>query len=277
MITPKYVLILLALFGVILASSPSTFSLFANDHAFHSTSTSCTKCHKDIQLQLEDTGNVTILHSTQDEDFGCIYCHSNVNNTLNRIQSKDYHSAYTPYCIECHNSSLSFYEPKEAHASIITGSTPYESGSESCIMCHTTLYDSITIRNRVVFEFEHDSVTANGTPEYNGSYTTTFEKTNTSGSHNFVDSVECFMCHFPIYEILDQKGKPYGMHRHFGCEGCHRGSGRTSQTDEEQITYHAAKTKYCSDCHTEQHIGNPRDCNQCHTSHGGFKTSHGGQ
>lgn len=270
----KYILILMGLIGVIFWSYPSTLALFTNDHAFYNDSASCTKCHGDIQTQLEDTGRATQLHATLDTDFGCKACHSNTNNTFGRNYTKDYHSAYSPECIECHTNSATLYGSQEAHTLIVTGaatSTLTAGINEACMMCHTTMYGSVTVRNRQVFAFENDSIASNTSPIYDGSYTTTFQNTRYSGKHNFQDDAQCIYCHMPVYEILNQSTDPYPEHMAFGCIGCHRGSGMTvGQTNETSLEYHAAKTKYCSDCHGQ--VSYPRDCNRCHLSHGGFKS-----
>jgi len=269
----KYKLVVIALLGTLISSTSSTLSLFANDHAFYNESAPCIKCHGDIQLQLEDTGRVTTLHRTQDLEYGCLSCHANSNNTLGRNVTDDYHSAYSPYCIECHDKTSSIYGTQEAHTIIVTGanSSKLKLGiNEACAMCHTTLFDSVTVRNREVFAFENDSIAVNGTPEYNGSYTITFDNPQSSGLHNYNSGVQCIMCHAPIYLTLSQASEPYNKHSEFGCEGCHRGSGADiDNIAEPQVEYHAAKTKFCSDCHGL--VDYPRDCNQCHESHGGFK------
>ena len=273
----KYVLIIMALIGATFLSYPSTFALFANDHAYYNGSAQCTKCHGDIQLQLGAAGRVTELHMNLDADYGCRACHANANNTRGRNITQDYHAAYSPECIECHDNVSSIYGTQEAHTLIVTGaatSTLTAGISEACMMCHTTMYGSVTVRNRQVFAFEADSITANGSPVYDGSYETVFLSQPTDGGHNFVSDVLCVVCHMPVYERLNQSGHPNDEHRRVGCIGCHRGSRgsgdiENSQLDINPVTYHAAKTKYCSDCHGE--VAYPRDCNQCHNSHGGFK------
>ena len=281
MTSQKTKLVVFAILGALTWSMPSTLSLLSNTHSFiniYVDSDVCIKCHGDIQSQLEDTGRITTLHRTQDSEYGCKSCHSNSNNTIGRNVAQDYHSAYSPSCIECHNSTLSIYGTQEAHSIIVTGaSTSTLSGgiNEACAICHTTMFSSVTVRNREVFAFESDSEAANGTTIYNGSYTTTFENPPPNGIHNYNGDAQCIMCHMPVYEILNRNQEPYPEHLDFGCEGCHRGSGmEPGSTNEPQVDYHAAKTKYCSDCHGE--VDFPRDCNQCHTSHGGFKPGYGG-
>ena len=287
----KHILIIVAVIGTVLFSYPSTLALFANDHAFYNGSSPCTKCHEDIQIQLEVIGQLNTIHRTLDEESGCRACHANQNNTFRNI-TQDYHAAYNPECIECHSNVSSIYGLQESHEVIVTGAatSTFTSGiNEACMMCHTTLYTSVTVRNRLVFAFENDSVAVNNTPIYDGTYTTTFLIPPPTGSHNFVSDVQCIACHMPVYELMNQTGKPYNNHKRFGCDGCHRGSGTSEHTEEVQITYHAAKTKHCSDCHViDHHSDNPsgkcmrchdhhgepwdgRDCNRCHDSHGGIK------
>lgn len=268
----KYKLILVALIGVLFYSYPSTLALFANDHAFYNNSAPCANCHTDIQVQLEDIGQVNTIHRALDTESGCKACHANQNNTYRNI-TQDYHAAYNPQCIECHPGVESIYGSQEAHTMVVTGaaiSTMTSGINEACTMCHTTMYSSVTVRNRQVFAFEPDSIASNGSPVYDGTYTTTSLTPPPTGDHNFVSGVECIACHMPVYEIMNQSRDPYQKHGAFGCDGCHRGTGNEAgRTNETQLTYHAAKTKYCSDCHG--HVDYPRDCNQCHDSHGGFK------
>lgn len=281
MTSAKIKLIMIAILGALLGSSPSTLSLFSDTHSFINFSVEsdvCTKCHGDIQIQIEDPNRITTIHRTLDSDYGCKMCHANPNNTLGRNVTQDYHVAYSPYCVECHNNTLSINGPQEAHVIIVTGvSTSTLSGgiNEACAICHTTMFSSVTVRNREVFAFENDSEIVNGTTIYNGSYTTTFDNLLPTGIHNYNGGAQCIMCHMPVYEILNNDQGPYPEHAEFGCEGCHRGSGMDPlSTNEPQIEYHTAKIKYCSDCHGE--VDYPRDCNQCHTSHGGFKPGSGG-
>lgn len=270
MLKIKHIMILAVLFGVMLWSTSNTVSLFANTHSLYNESAPCIKCHEDIQLQLEDTGRVTALHRTQDENYGCVSCHANPNNTMNRTAFGDYHSAYSPYCIECHNNASSIYGTQESHTKIVTEANTSRLKldiNEACAMCHTTLLDSVTVRNRVVFAFEADSIAFNGSAEYDGTYTTTFSDTEPKGLHNYNSGVQCIMCHAPVQELLRQNRVPYSNHIVLGCKDCHR---NTSTGTEE---FHAAKIIYCSDCHdlSTHQPSFSRDCNQCHESHGGLK------
>ncbi len=279
----KLVIILVAIASISLWTMPDTVSLLADAHQFYDGGVPCIKCHEDVLIQLEDTGTVTALHRNLDSDNGCRACHVNPNNTLGRNVTQDHHSAYNPYCIECHQNASTIYGLKEVHTQVVSVANVSMLGigiNEACELCHTTLVKTVTVRNRVVFAFENDSVAVNGTPEFNGSYTATISNPEPTGLHNFNSGVSCIMCHAPIYNILNQSGKPYPKHKQFGCSGCHRGSGsHPGWTDEIPVDYHAAKIKYCSDCHelNHHHSGNPgRDCNQCHESHGGLKDGHDG-
>jgi len=281
MVNIKHILILAVLLGVILWSASNTLSLFANTHILYNESAPCIKCHSYIQLQLEDTGRVTTLHRTQDENYGCVSCHANPNNTKNRTAFGDYHSAYRPYCIECHNNASLIYGIQEAHTMIVTGAntSTFTLGiNEACAMCHTTFFNSVTVRNRVVFAFENDSIAVNGSAEYNGKYTTTFSNPEPTGLHNYISGVQCIMCHAPVQDIISQDRAPYSNHSVFGCKDCHKNTITGSQE------FHAAKIIYCSDCHTVQKNGkihnndmeglkSSRDCNKCHESHGGLKVN----
>lgn len=274
----KYRFLLLALAGIILWNTPSTVSLLVDSHAFYNNSAPCSKCHWDILAQLEDTGSVTAIHRNLDNESGCRSCHSNPINVEGRNATMDYHSAYRPDCIECHQNVSTINNNKEAHSLIVNEANRSSQNlglNEACVLCHTTIVSEVVVRNRVVFPFESDSIAANGSEEYNSTYTTTISNPEPKGLHNYYSGVQCIMCHAPVQEILDQPGDPYPKHREFGCTGCHRGSGmQVGQTGENQTDYHAAKTKYCSDCHDlEKHEppGISRDCNQCHGSHGGLK------
>ncbi len=266
----KHKLIIVALIGILFYTYPSTLALFMNDHAYYNGSSPCSKCHTDIQAQIEDIGRVNTIHRTLDDEDGCKACHANQNNTF-RTRTQDYHAAYTPNCIECHQNASSISGSQEAHTIIVTGGvTVTMTENKACAMCHTTLYTSVTVRNRQVFAFEPDSIASNSSPVYDGTYTTTALTQPPTGDHNFISNVQCIACHMPVYEILNQSRDPNQEHRRFGCDGCHRGTGdEAGHTNETQVTYHAAKTKYCSDCHGQ--VDYPRDCNQCHDSHGGFK------
>lgn len=266
----KLFLIVAALVGIVLWNSPSTISTFAGGHAFYNvTKIDCTKCHSDILTQISETGRVNALHFNDSES--CKICHT-ISSTMN--SSEEYHAAFKPNCIDCHqNVSTKIWGVKESHSNIVTGAnySIVRSGiNEACIMCHTKVAQIIEIRNRRVFAFENDSIAINGTIEFNGSYFVTIPSSYTSGIHNFRDNVSCVLCHAKIQDILNQNRDPYQEHRRFGCTGCHRGSGmRVGTTNETPVNYHASKVKYCSDCHGS--VGFPRDCNMCHDSHGGFK------
>lgn len=273
----KYKFLLIALVGIILWNTPGTVSLLADSHAFYNGSAPCSKCHADVLAQLEDTGSVTAIHRNLDGEGGCRSCHSNPIN----IQGTtiDYHSAYRPNCIECHKNVSSINNYQEAHSLIFSEANRSSQNlglNEACVLCHTTLVSEIVVRDRVVFPFESDSIAANGSVEYNGTYTTTISNPEPTGLHNFNSGVQCIMCHAPVQELLDQSDDPYPEHREFGCTGCHRGSGMVAgQTNETRTEYHAAKIKYCSDCHD---LGDhepliSRDCNLCHESHGGLKVN----
>ncbi len=272
----------MALAGIMLWNIPSTVSLLADSHAFYNGSAPCAKCHGDVLAQLEDSGSVNAIHRNLDAEGGCRACHADPNNTLGRNSTQDHHAAYRPNCIECHQNASNIYGVNEPH-SLIVGeaiSSTLELGiNEACILCHTTMVQTVTVRNRVVFPFENDSIAANGTPEYDGTYTTTISNPNNTGLHNFNSGVSCIMCHAPVEILLNQSREPYTEHRQFECTGCHRGSGmQPGQTAESQITYHAARIKYCSDCHDlgghQPQIS--RDCNRCHESHGGIKANWSG-
>jgi hypothetical protein len=275
----KYGFLILALAGIILWNTPSTVSLLVDSHAFYNGSAPCSKCHGDILVQLEDTGSVNVVHRNLDEGGGCLSCHLNPNSTQGRNATEDYHSAYLPYCIECHQNVSSINNTKESHSLIVSVANKSSQNlglNEACIMCHTTILSEVVVRNRVVFTFENDSVAANGSAVYDGSYSTTISNPQPTGLHNFNSGVQCIMCHAPVKDILDQPNNPYPVHREFGCKGCHRGRGMTpGQTNETQTDYHAAKIKYCSDCHdlSSHQASISRDCNQCHESHGGLKVS----
>lgn len=270
----KLFLIVVALMGIVLWNMPSTISTFAGSHAFYNvTRTDCAKCHSDILTQLSETGRVNTLHIGLNDS--CKACHT-VSETIN--SSEEYHAAFKPNCADCHqNASTKIIGTKEgtkeSHSILVTGANNSNVNggiNEACIMCHTKTAQTIEIRNRIVFAFESDSIAANGTAEFNGSYFVTIPSSYTSGIHNYRDNVSCVMCHAKIQTILNQSREPYRDHRRFGCTGCHRGSGdRVRRVNETPIDYHASKVKYCSDCHGS--VDFPRDCNRCHDSHGGFK------
>ncbi|MDW7727970.1 MAG: hypothetical protein SCH70_12840, partial [Candidatus Methanoperedens sp.] len=274
----KHWLLLLAFAGIILWNTPDTASLLVDSHAFYNGSAPCSKCHGDVLAQLEDSGSVNAMHLNLDWGGGCRTCHSSANMSGGNA-SQDYHSAYSPYCIECHQNVSSISNNKEVHSLIVSGanSSSLNPGlNEACILCHTTITGEVVVRARAVFPFESDSVAANATAEYNGTYITTISNPQPVGLHNYNSGVQCIMCHAPVQDILGQPDAP-PAHREFGCQGCHRGSGMVAgQTSENQTDYHAAKIKYCSDCHNlDVHPDPPvsRDCNLCHESHGGLKAN----
>lgn len=275
----KYIFFLIALVGIILWNTPNTVSLLADSHAFYNGSAPCSKCHGDILAQLEDTGSVNAMHRNLDGESGCRSCHSKPINIQGGNATIDYHSAYRPNCIECHQNASSINNNKEAHSLIVSEANRSSQNlglNEACVLCHSTIVSEVVVRNRVVFPFENDSVAANGSAEYYGTYTTTISNPQPTGLHNYNSGVQCIMCHAPVQDILDRPDDPYPEHRDFGCKGCHRGGGMDKEnTNENQIDYHAAKVKYCSDCHNlAKHIqGLSRDCNKCHESHGGLKAN----
>lgn len=266
----KLLLIVVTFIGIVLWNMPSTVSTFSGTHAFYNvTKTDCAKCHSDILTQLSETGRVNTLHFNSSDS--CKICHT-ISQTMN--SSEEYHAAFKPNCTDCHqNASTKIRGTKESHSILVTGANNSDVNSginEACIMCHTKTAQIIEIRNRRVFAFERDSIVANGTAEFNGSYFVTVPSSYTSGIHNYRDNVSCIMCHAKIQAILNQSRNPYQEHRRFGCTGCHRGSGmRVGRTNETPVDYHASKVKYCSDCHGS--VNFPRDCNRCHDSHGGLK------
>ena len=268
----KLLLIVVIFIGIVLWNIPSTMSTFAGTHTFYNaTKTDCAKCHSDILTQLSDTGRVNALHfNNSSNSDGCKACHT-ISQTMN--SSEEYHAAFKPNCTDCHQNT-SIRGTKESHSIIVAGANDSNVNSginEACIMCHTKTAQIIEIRNRIVFAFENDSIAANGTTEFNGSYFVTIPSSYASGIHNYRDNVSCVMCHAKIQTILNQSREPYRDHRRFGCTGCHRGSGdQVGRTNETPVDYHASKVKYCSDCHGS--VSFPRNCNSCHDSHGGFKT-----
>lgn len=266
-------LFLVVIIGIVLWNMPSTISTFAGGHAFYNvTKIDCTKCHSDILTQISETGRVNALHFNSSDS--CMICHT-ISKTMN--SSEEYHAAFKPNCTDCHQNASTKIRgtigTKESHSRVVTGAnnSAVNSGiNEACIMCHTKTAQIIEIRNRIVFAFENDSIVANGTTEFNGSYSVVIPSSYTSGMHNYRDNVSCVMCHAKIQDILNQNRDPYQKHRIFGCTGCHRGSGmQVGSTNETPVDYHASKIKYCSDCHGS--VSFPRDCNRCHDSHGGFK------
>jgi len=265
----KFIFLFTAFAGIILWNTPNTVSLFADTHAFYNGSAPCQKCHGDILAQLEDTGSVNAIHRNLDNGSGCRSCHSNPVNISGRNATEDYHSAYRPECIECHQNVSSINSTKEAHSRIVraANNSPQNVGlNEACVMCHTTVIDEVTIRNRVIFPFENDSIAVNGSVEYGGTYTTTMLNPEPNGLHNYNSGVQCIMCHAPVQDIISQDRVPYSNHIILGCKDCHR---NTTGTQE----YHAAKIVYCSDCHdlNAHQLPFSRDCNECHESHGGLK------
>jgi hypothetical protein len=278
----KYIFLLVALAGIILWNTPNTVSLLVDSHAFYNGSASCSKCHGDIQAQLEDTGSVNSMHRNLDRGGGCRSCHSNPVNISGRNITEDYHSAYRPECIECHQNVSTLNNNQEAHSHIVNDANRSSQNlglNEACITCHTTIISEVTVRNRVIFPFENDSIAAaNGSVEYNGTYTTSISNPQPTGLHNFNSGVQCIMCHAPVQDILSQDRVPYSNHSLFGCKDCHR------NTTTEMQEFHAARIIYCSDCHAVQQNGkvhkndsvglkSSRDCNMCHESHGILKAN----
>ncbi len=275
----KYGFLIIALLGIILWNTPNTVSLLVDSHAFYNGSAPCSKCHGDILGQLEATGSVNAMHRNLDGESGCRSCHSNPINIRGGNATTDYHSAYRPECIECHQNVSSINNYQEAHSLIVSEANRSSQNlglNEACVLCHTTIVSEVVVRNRVVFPFENDSVAVNGSAVYDGTYTTTISNPQPTGLHNYYSGVKCIMCHAPVQSILDQPNGPYPVHKNFGCTGCHRGSGMDAgYTNETQTNYHAAKIKYCSDCH-DLSAHQPllsRDCNKCHESHGGLKAN----
>jgi hypothetical protein len=268
----KYLLLFAALAGIILWNTPSTVSLFADTHSFYNGSAPCPKCHGDILAQLEDTGSVNAMHRNLDGESGCRSCHSNPVIISGRNASEDYHAAYKPECIECHKNVSSINNYQEVHSLIVKDAKRSSQNlalNEACILCHTTIASEVTVRNRVIFAFENDSIAVNASAEYNGTYTTTISNPQPTGLHNFISGVQCIMCHAPVQDIISQDLVPYSNHSVFGCKDCHI---KTTSSLEE---FHAAKIIYCSDCH-DLSAHQPllsRDCNKCHESHGGLKAN----
>ncbi len=269
----KYAFLIIALAGIILWNTPDTVSLVVDSHAFYNGSAPCSKCHGDILAQLQDTGSVNAMHRNLDGESGCRSCHSNPLNISGFNATTDYHSAYRPECIECHKNVSSINNSKEAHLLIVSEANRSSQNlglNEACVMCHTTIVSEVVVRNRVVFPFESDSIAANGSAEYNGTYTTTISNPQPTGLHNYNSGVQCIMCHAPVQDIINQDRVPYSNHSILGCKDCHRNA--TTGMQE----FHAAKIIYCSDCH-DLGIHLPplisRDCNRCHESHGGLKAN----
>ena len=275
----KYGFLLAALIGIILWNTPSTVSLLVDSHAFYNGSSPCSKCHGDILAQLEDTGSVNEMHRNLNGESGCRACHSNPINIQGSNAIEDYHSAYRPYCIECHQNASFINNNQEAHSLIVSVANRSSQNlglNEACVLCHTTIVSEVVIRNRVIFPFESDSITANGSVEYDGTFTTTISNPEPTGLHNYKSGVQCIMCHAPVQDFMSQDRVPYSNHSIFGCKDCHR------NTTTGMQEFHAAQIIYCSDCHAVQtsdkvHKNNmnglksSRDCNLCHESHGGIK------
>jgi hypothetical protein len=268
----KYVFLIIALVGIILWNTPATVSLLVDSHAFYNGSAPCSKCHGDILGQLEDSGSVNAMHRNLDGEGGCISCHSNPINIQGGNATTDYHSAYRPECIECHQNASSIKNYQEAHSLIVNEANKSSQNvglNEACVMCHTTIVSEVVIRNRVVFPFENDSIEVNGSSVYDGTYTTTISNPEPTGLHNYNSGVQCIMCHAPVQDIISQDVVPYSNHSALGCKDCH------SKTIAGTQEFHAAKIIYCSDCH-DLSIHQPilsRDCNKCHESHGGLKAN----
>lgn len=83
-------ILVVVLFGIAIWNIPQTTSIFQGQHTFFNGSAPCTKCHQDIQIELDFNSN-----STAHQKLGCVGCHPRDGNSS--------HAASISACINCHS------------------------------------------------------------------------------------------------------------------------------------------------------------------------------
>jgi DNA-directed RNA polymerase subunit RPC12/RpoP len=100
----KYLVVLVALIGIIFWNLPATNSSFEGQHNFYNRSAPCSKCH----------GDVDSILSNDHREIGCKNCHMPDGNTSHSASVKvycsnchtpltnDIHKTSYPQCSDCH-------------------------------------------------------------------------------------------------------------------------------------------------------------------------------
>ncbi len=153
----KILLIGIGILAVGLVALPQTLALFVGQHNWYDTNTPangvpCAKCHADVLQEIQTTGAVNTMHSTQTSDGGCQACHMTTaaaREGLTVGPGGQFHAAMAPACIDCHSpggTGLSAVEvqfgTEEVHKPFVAQANSTSVGflkgaNEACVACHT--------------------------------------------------------------------------------------------------------------------------------------------
>jgi hypothetical protein len=177
---------------------PSTVSMFTGQHQWQDKwSIQCTRCHADIQTELESASNnhhKAADLGVADTDAACRYCHQtefgspgawdDVNGTPGTA-----HAAINVECLDCHGSTDqdtnipsadevdTEFGATEAHQELYdnaTASSFMAGANEACVACHTL----VTIQDGGYFIFNKQmNITADETV-WSGGWVVTFDVYN---------------------------------------------------------------------------------------------------
>lgn len=213
---------------VILFTSTNVFSLLSEQHAFinidgPSNEIDCVPCHSRIKAELSNSS----LHG----GLSCEDCHRFNGTGISFAEGgspattgEEAHAAYTPRCLDCHDSdgtsvggkyakpARAFCEQNygcdySAHKALVSkanASSMSVGENEACLVCHTnyscelsyTYFHAISY-NLSGWDFG-TSFACSGTRDYTA-------KWNKSGAkHEFLslDNIDCAKCHENIYDAL---------------------------------------------------------------------------
>ncbi len=151
---PKFLLLLVAVVAIGIFVLPETVAMFSGQHNFYDTTqrgnqVPCEKCHADINVELQQPGQVNSYHKS----IGCDGCHVIAVVTYEgKVQGSDFHAAAMPMCMDCHDGSAAVVaggldSELETHTNFINGansSNLMRGQNEACIGCHTHTAVNIT-------------------------------------------------------------------------------------------------------------------------------------
>jgi len=173
----KIALLLVAIVAIGVIILPETLALFAGQHNWYAIDQAngiatgnygvpCSKCHADVQTQIDnmESGGAHKTGTT------CEECHIISVLDSGGVVGGDgnIHAATTPACMDCHDGSWAgapaaysiINGSKEAHRDFINSSvadTLMEGANEACIACHTHVAVTITWNKPKTLSFTANS------------------------------------------------------------------------------------------------------------------------
>jgi len=273
---------------VILFTSTNVFSLLSEQHAFINIDSSsndidCVPCHSRIQDELDNSS----LHGS----LSCEDCHRFNGTGISFAEGgspattgEEAHAAYTPRCLDCHDSDGTTVGGKyakparafcdenygceySAHRALVmkaNESSMSVGENEACLVCHTsysceldyTYFEGISYN---LSSWNFTSFGDSGTRVY----TTNWSKSGPKHEFLSLDNIDCTKCHENIYKALvyGTSGTPDDYLTHAPIEISSLGSqGRRWNTNNAwgNDRYHyvpeanramGVNNSYCYECH----------------------------